>query len=102
MGMFHTCDFPIYKDGKIEQRSYVIRDGRYEDIIHDFVKSGTKLMVEDWNTESCDNVVLRKQGCVWVVTDLEEGPSELPESYYEFVDIFRKNRSHAARTHPFL
>ena len=102
MGMFYETTFPVYEKGVESVRRFVIRDDHYDDIWHDFVPSGVTLLVEDWSTEDFADVVLRKQGCVWVVTDLKEAPSRLPDLYYEMKTVVEKNQQCRGRTHPWL
>ena len=102
MGMFHETTFPVYEKGVETVRKFVIRDDHYDNIWHDFVPSGVTLLVEDWSTEYFADVVLRKQGCVWVVTDLKEAPSRLPDLYYTMKKIVETNHLHGQRTHPWL
>ena len=102
MSMFHICKFPIYEGGGIVETDFVIRDGVFEDILHDFVSSGTHLLVEDWSADDCVDIVLCKRGCVWVKTDDNEGPSRLPDEYYRAVNTVKENMAYRLRSHPFM
>jgi hypothetical protein len=103
MAMFHECSFPTYQEGAgIVAREFVIRDDHYEDVLHDLVPTGVTLLVEDWSGDGFRDVVLRKQGCVWVVTELSDAPECLPDQYYQMKAIVGKNQEHKQRSHPWL
>jgi hypothetical protein len=103
MAMFHACKFPVFNGANcVTEKTYIIRDGHYMDIIHDFVESWTVLKVEDWDQEGFPDVVLMKVGCVWIVTQMDDGPEELPDEYYRLKNIYDKNIRHKRRSHPYL
>jgi len=91
MGMFHHCKFPIFNGAGVVETEFVIRDGVYQDIWHDLVPNGVRLIVEDWSTDDYALVVLCKRHGVWVKTDDKDAPHRLPDEYYRAVQTVADN-----------